>query len=205
MPTLPFQIVTGPVEAGSCDFTVRLGESSWSCRASYIASLPVTELIHSAIDLYEHLFVEPLPMENAIWDSLAADEPGGIVIRATPEESKVKVVIFHYPSEPMWPKPDELPEIPPVSSGLMDYWTYADAIYEDAARVIARHGFTGLREAWEFGSWGIDGHWTVFSIEHFLYLAALIKHRSPRRNLTLEDELDLLREILEKSKEETGH
>ena len=69
MPTLPFQVTTGPVEVGLCDFTVRLGESSWSCRASYISTLPVTELIHSAIDLYEHLFEDPFPLENAVWDT----------------------------------------------------------------------------------------------------------------------------------------
>lgn len=200
MPTLPFQVTTGPVDAGWCDFKVRLGESSWACQASYISTFPVAELIHSAIDLYEHLFENPIPLENAVWDILAADEPGGIVIRATPEAGKVKVTIFHYPTEHLWPKPNELPEIPPVASGLIDYWSYADAIYEDAARVIARHGVTGLREAWEPGSWGIDGHRPVFPFEHFLYLAALVKHRSSKRNLTPEEELILLREIQGKSK-----
>jgi hypothetical protein len=121
MPNLPFQVSTGPVDAGWCAFEVRLGESSWGCQASYISSLPVVELIHSAIDLYEHLFEDPIPLENAVWDTLAADEPGGIVIRATPEDGKVKVTIYHYPNEPMWPKPDELPEIPPIASGLVDY------------------------------------------------------------------------------------
>jgi hypothetical protein len=116
MLTLPFQVTSGPVEAGWCAFEVRLGESSWSCQASLISSLPVSELIHSAIDLYEHFFEYAIPLENAVWDNLAADEPGGIVIRATPEDGKVKVTIFHYPSEPMWPKPDELPGIPPVSA-----------------------------------------------------------------------------------------
>jgi len=200
MQTLPFQISTGPVEAGWCDFKVWLGESSWACQASYISSFPVAGLIHSAIDLYEHLFEDPIPLENAVWDILAADEPGGIFIRVTPEAGKVKVTIFHYPSKPLWPKPNELPEIPPVAIGLVDYWSYADAIYEDAARVIARHGVIGLREAWEPNSWGVDGHRSIFPFEHFLYLAVLVKHRSSKGNLTLDDELRLLREIKGKSK-----
>jgi hypothetical protein len=195
MPALPFQISTGAVDAGWCDFKVRLGESSWACQASYISSFPVAELIHSAIDLYEHFFENPIPLENAVWDILAADEPGGIVIRAAPEDGKVKVTIFQYLSEPFWPKPDELPEIPPVASGLVDYWSYAEAIYEDAARVVARHGITGLREAWEPHSWGVDGHWPVFPFEHFLHLGALVKHRSCSGDLTLDEEIGFLREI----------
>jgi hypothetical protein len=201
MSTLSFEIVSGPVEFGSCEFKVSLGDSSWSCHASYIHSLPISDLIHAAIDLYEHQFDHPLPPENAVWDALAADEPGGIVIRATPTDNQarlVKLTIFYYPTEPMWPKPDELPEIPPVAKGLVDYWEFATAIYNDAARTISRHGVIGLRSAWEPGHWGIDGHWSVFPFEHFMYLAVLVKYRSPRESWTFEEELTLLREIREK-------
>jgi hypothetical protein len=71
--------------------------------------------------------------------------------------------------------------------------------------VVARHGFTGLREAWQPNTWSVEGHRLLFPVDHFLYLAALVKHRSPRRNLTLSDELELLREILGKANEEAGH
>jgi hypothetical protein len=201
MSTLSFEIMSGAVEVGLCDFTVRLGESSWSCQASYLHSLPISDLIHVAIDLYEHLFEDPLPLENAVWDALAADEPGGIVIRAMPADDQAKLVkltIFYYPTEPMWPKPDELPEIPPVAEGLVDYWEFATAVYNDAARTLLRHGTIGLRSAWEPGHWGIDGHWSVFPFEHFMYLATLVKYRRSKESLTFEEELTLLREIREK-------
>lgn len=198
MPSPQFEISTGCVDVGWCDFLVRLGDKSWSCQASYIDHHPLYPLIHSAIDLYNHIFEEPIPIENAIWDSLAADEPGGIIIRATPEEQNVKIKIFHYPGEPLWPDPKKLPDISPVAEGLVDYWTYADAIFQDAARAVVRHGFTGLRNAWEPNRWDIDSHNPVFPVEHFLYLAALIKHRCPRKEMSLEDELCLLHELKQK-------
>jgi hypothetical protein len=82
---MQFEIQTGVVDVGWCDFSVRLGSDTWSCHASCIDDHPLYPLIHSAVDLYNHIFEDPLPIENAVWDSLAADEPGGIVIRATPE------------------------------------------------------------------------------------------------------------------------
>ena len=187
-----FEIRTGPVGDGWCDFTVRLGDASWSCSASYIDHHPLHYLIHSAVDLYDHLFVESVPVQNAVWDSLAADEPGGIVVRATPAGENVKVSIFYYPGEPLLPSPEKLPEIQPVAEGLVGYWTYADAIFNDAAKAVVRHGFTGLRNAWEANRWDIDAHYQVLPIEHFLYLANLVMNRSPKCGMTFQEEISLL-------------
>ena len=193
-----FEIHTGPVGTGSCDFTVRLGDASWSCSASYIDHHPLHYLIHSAVDLYDHIFVEQVPVRNAVWDSLAADEPGGIVVRATPAGQNVKVSVFHYPDEPLWPSSEKLPAVPPVAEGLVDYWAYAEAIFEDAAAAVVRHGFTGLRNAWEPNRWDIDAHHQVLPIEHFLYLANLVMHRSPKNGMTFQEELSLLNEFTQK-------
>ena len=192
-----FEITTGPVDHGWCDFTVRLGDGVWNCHSSYIGSHPLHALIHSAIDLYNHIFEDPIPVENAIWDSLAADEPGGIVIRATPKIENVRVQIYQYLDDPLYPSP-KAPEIPPAADAEIDYWTYADAIFLDASRAIARQGITGFRNAWEPNRWDIDAHCQVLPIEHFLYLAALVKHRAPIKGLRLEEEIAILTELGER-------
>jgi len=195
-----FEVITGVAEWGGGDFTVRLDNSSWRCRASYIDQHPLHGLIHSAIDLYDHIFVAPYEIEDAVWDCRAADEPGGIVIRVTPEWENVRVQIFHYLSGSLWPSPKTSPEIPPVADRLVDYWNYAEAIWYDAARAIARQGFTGLRDAWEPNRWDADSHFEVLPIEHFFYLAALVRYRSPRKSMSLSEEIAILRDMEEKNK-----
>lgn len=194
-----FEIRTGAVDFGWCDFFVRLGDESFSCHASYISDHPLNPLIHSAVDLYKHIFDYPIPIDNAVWDSPAADEPGGIVIRATPEGECVRVRIYCYDEVHFWGSDTSmLPEIPPAAEGLVDYWTYADAIFEDCARAIGRHGITGLRNAWQPNRWDIDAHYEVLPVERLLYLAALVKYRSPKAGMSLEEELVLLHEMQSK-------
>ena len=148
MSSLPFEIQSGVVDVGWGDFSVRVGDHAWSCQASYIAEHPLNPLIHSAVDLFDHLFEDPLPIENAVWDALAADEPGGIVIRAVPQAESVRVKVFLY-HEQLWPDPEKVTDIPPVANIVMDYWAYAEAIFNDASRAIARQGFAGFRNGWE--------------------------------------------------------
>jgi hypothetical protein len=198
MPNLQFEICTGPVDVGWCDFTVRLGDGSWSCAASYVDLLPISQLVYAAVDLYDHYFEYGDPIDDAIRDVLAADEPGGIVVRLVPEADKLRVTVFHYPMNHWMPKPDELPEIPPVASGLIDFWTFANAVYEDAARTLSRHGVIGLRMAWN-GKWHVDDHHPVFPFEHFLYLTALLKSKSRTSPLTFREELALLDKLEEAS------
>lgn len=195
-----FEVITGLVDVGWCDFTVRLDTSSWSCRASYIGQHPLNGLIHSAIDLYTHIFEAPLEEEDAVWDCRATDEPGGIVIRATPVAANVRVRIFYYQSDLLWPNPKTSPEIPPVADRLVEYWSYADAIFQDAARAIARQGFTGLRNAWEPHGWDVDFHSEVLPVEHFLSLSALVRYRSRRKSMSLAEEIAILRDIEERNK-----
>lgn len=199
MPSLPFEIHSGDVDVGWCEFSVRAGDQSWSCHASYIADHPLKPLIHSAVDIFDHIYEDPLPIENAIWDSLAADEPGGIVIRAVPHAEKVNVKVFDYRDQYLWPSPSQLPEIPAVADIFIDYWMYAEAIFADASRVIARHGFAGFRNAWEPTSWDADTHHCILPVERFFYLASLIKHRVPRKVLSFQDELSLLANIDQKN------
>jgi hypothetical protein len=193
-----FEIRTGAVDSGWCDFSVRLGDGSWSCKASYIGHHPLHPLIHSTVDLYNHIFEEPIPVEHAVWDSVAQDEPGGIVIRAIPKSGIVNVKIFCQSSDNPIAWSSGQASILPVGEGMIDYWSYADAIYRDAAEAIVRQGIMGLRNAWEPGRWDIDSHSSVLPIEHFLYLAALIKYRSPKPGMGFADELSLLSQLGEK-------
>jgi hypothetical protein len=196
-----FEIITGVVEVGWCDFTVRVDTASWKCRASYIGQHPLHDLIHSAIDLYTHIFEAPLEEEDAVWDCRVTDEPGGILIRAIPEWKNVRVQIFDFQSDDsFWPEPKTSPAIPPVADTVVEYWSYAEAIFHAAARAIARQGFTGLREAWEPHGWDVDFHFEVLPVEHFLYLAALVRDRAPRKRMSLAEEIAILRDIEERNK-----
>ena len=194
MSSLPFEIQSGVVDVGWGDFSVRVGDHAWSCQASYVAAHPLDPLIHSAVDLYDHILEDPLPIENAIWDSLAADEPGGNVIRAVPQAEYVRVKVFRY-REQLWPDPAKLTTIPPVADVVMDYWAYAEAIFNDASSAIARQGFAGFRNGWEPGSWNAETHHCTLPIERFFYLASLIKNRTPRKRLSFQEELSLLTNI----------
>lgn len=188
---MQFEIHTGKVEWGWSEFAVRLGEGRWSCMASYLGHHPLHPLIHSAVDLYHHIFEAPLPDENAVWDSQATDEPGGIVIRAVPQAENVRVTVFLLPDE------YSITDTTSVGEGLVDYWSYAGAIQADAARAIVRHGITGFRFGWVPGRWDIDSHFQVFPVEHFLYLSALVKYRSPKQEMSLTEELALLSHLRE--------
>ncbi len=192
------EFITGSVEFGCSDFTVRLGAQRWHCRASYISYHPLRDLILSAVDLYDHIFNSPIPVENAVWEICAHDEPGGIVVRAVPCGEQVNIRIYHYTGDKLWPNPKNTPEVGPVAESLVNYWQFAEAILTDAARSLANHGITGFRNAWEPHRWDIDAHWEVLPVEHFLYLATLVKHRVPIYAMTLTEEIALLSEIMEK-------
>lgn len=194
-PAADFEILVGPAEAGWCDFTVRLNTLSWTCHASYIGDHPLKVLIHSAVDLYNHLFEDPIPVENARWDCLAADEPGGLFLRITPHSGNVKVTLFSYTSEMLHPNPENCPEVPPAAEAVMSYWDYAEGVLFAASRALARQGVTGLRNGWVPNMWHIDGHFEVFPMEHFLYLAALVRDRTPKTDMNLAEERAILADL----------
>lgn len=212
MDSLPFEVRTGLVDTGWCDFYVRLGDQSWSCRASYIGEYPPAPLIRSAVDMHTRLFKSHWRGGKSFWDSKITAEPGGILIRVSPSGTMIKVTIFYSESDIFdsrnidRPTADR-PYIPPVAEGLVDYWDYADAIFVDAAKAIVRQGFVGLREAWNPGSWGADfdgydPHFPMdpFPTDHFFYLAALKKYRSPKPKMSFEEELSLLQQLHEQYK-----
>ena len=190
-----FEIRTGPTEVGWCDFSVRLGEASWNCHASYIGEHPLRNLIHSAVDLYHHIFEIPIPAKNAIWDCWTLDEPGGIVVRAIPEAQFVRVQVFQFTEDQLWPDPKMPPQMAPSGDAMVDYWDYAGAVLLDASRSIARQGITGLRNGWQPAGWDIDFHGQILPTEHFLYLAALVSHRAPRKEMSLKEEITILEKV----------
>lgn len=197
-PSTPSMIAidTGPVDVGWSKFTVRLGSSGWTCQASYICSHPLRDLILAAVDIYDHIFVAPLPTENAVWDAVACDEPGGIVVRAIPIERQVRVSLYDYTDGTiLWADSNNRPEIPAAGNIVVDYWDFADAVFMDAARAVVRHGFTGFRDGWTPNRWDADSHFEVLPVEHFLFLAGLTLRRQPTYRMTLDEELELLNEI----------
>ncbi len=192
----PFRIQIGPASFGWCDFSVSLGDASWSCDASYLGAHPLYSLIHSAVDLYgardddDYLF--------PIWDSLIEDEPGGIVVRVRPEGDKVRLSIYQFHDCVKWPDAKEDPGMSPVGEAVISYWSFADAVFEAAAIAVVRQGVTGLRENWQPGQWDAEKHSPTFSYEYFLYLGALVKHRLPKEQMSFREELEMLRELEEK-------
>ncbi|HEX5314020.1 MAG TPA: hypothetical protein VFX38_03805 [Gammaproteobacteria bacterium] len=185
---------TARVESGWSDFTVSLGESSWKCRASYISAHPLVDMIHTAVDLYDHIFVAPMPEESSTWDITACDEPGGLLIRIVSIEGENRASVFRLDDQ-------FKPQAVPVGEGTIDYWQFADAVFSDAARTVARYGFIGFRDRWFFPNWDRDYHYEALPIEHFLYLAALIERRKPVNEITLADEIGLLRKIQKTSRD----
>jgi hypothetical protein len=193
---LPFNVESGFIEFGWSDFRVSLGEQRWSCQASYISAHPIQALVRAAIDIHTHFFSAfPFPPEHSVWQVLAADEPGGIVLRLAPEATCVRITIFHYPDEPTWPDPDELPEIPPVAEGFVDYWVFAEAVQRDAALVLGRHGLTGFTCGWDFWGWE-DDNLPLFPVALFLHLTALVRDRKVPGSMSLAEEIDLLRALI---------
>jgi len=153
------------------------------------------ELIFAAVDIHAHMFSYPVPPKNAIWHASAVAEPGGIVLRIVPIGAKVKVsVLLH---DCWMPDPEVLSADLIVGEGTVDYFDFARAVYRDAGRTVVRHGFTGLRQAWEPGRWDIDSHFEVLPIEHFLFLARLVSQGVPSYSLTFGEELELLNKIKE--------
>jgi len=195
-----FDIEIGPAEWGSAEYTLRLGEDSWRCTASYIGLHPLNQLIHSAVDLYNHIFELPLPEESAIWECWALDEPGGILLRVTSEGRKVKITVYYSLMDDFVLGQDRCPDISAVAECLIDYWEYAEAIYRAAAQVILKQGFVGLRSGWRPGYWDADNQREVLPVERFFYLAALVRHRAPRPVLGLAEEIAILSAIAEEVK-----
>jgi hypothetical protein len=197
----PIEFITGNVKSGWSKFTVRLGDKSWDCCASYIESHPLKELVISTVDIYDHIFNRPVPKENAVWRSVAQDEPGGIIILAIPKDEMVEVSVYLLTDDF---DPDLLEgTLKPLPDGqiIVSYWDYAEAVFIDAARSIARHGFTGFRQEWEPCRWDIDAHRQILPIEHFLFLANLIRERKPEYALSFSKEISLLVWIRDEFKE----
>jgi hypothetical protein len=187
---------TGPLDVGWSEFKVRLSSSCWTCQASYICSHPLRDLIFAVVDIYDHIFVDPLPSENAVWDSAACDEPGGIVVRAIPIGKQVSVSVYEYTDwTVLWAEAKNRPDIPAAGEITVDYWDFADAVFTDAARAVVRHGFTGFREGWHPHRWDADSHFEVLPVEHFLFLAGLVLRRQPVHQMTFDEELELLKEV----------
>ena len=78
---------------------------------------------------------------------------------------------------------------------FIDYWDYANAVFYDASRAIARHGFTGFRYAWEHDSWGADFHCAILPVEYFFYLANLVMNQEKKTGLSLNEEIEILKKI----------
>ncbi len=190
------EFITGPVEVGWTDFTIRLREHSWSCNASYLWSHPLNELILSAVAIWNHIYNEPYTIENAVWYSNALDEPGGIMIQAIPQNEDVEVSVFQYRDDIVIDL-DKKPDFPPAGVLLVNYWDYAKAVFTDASRTIARHGFTGFHQEWNLPhSLEERSHIAAIPIGQFLYLAQLVmKNKKDNFGLSLNDEIELLQKI----------
>lgn len=197
---MKFKIKTGEINAGWCDFSVQLGDEIWSCCASYIGSHPLLPLICSVIEIYDDGYATPTwaGCEPASCDTVIRDEPGGLIIKATPENNirnDLRIQIFKFSDGITNPVSQELYDIPPVAEGLVCFWDYAESILEDASRTLIRHGFLGFLRSWDNAALEDFSLLPVFPIEHFIYLAMLVKHRSSRFELTFKDEISLLQEL----------
>lgn len=191
-----FEIMTGPTSDGWCDFSVRVDSDSWECRASYIGEHPLNPLVHSAVNLYGHIFVEPIPLENAVCDSIITDEPGGILLRATPSGHNVNLQIYIDPGNEFMSGDVKASERSLVAETSMDYWDYAGAIYCDLGRAISRQGIIGLRNGWRGKqNWGFDFEYNILPLEQVVYLAFLLKDRVAPTDSNFWDELAVLGEM----------
>ena len=192
-----FEIETSDVVDGLCDFGVRLGDGSWHCQASYIGDFPLKPLLVSAVELnsFIHQDEDDRVIEDPVWDSRTADEPGGIVIRARPAGDDVAVTIYYYEGEPLWPDPKKCPDVAPVAEAVITFREYAEAIYRDAVKVLVKHGVTGIHHHWSLGRWDKGEVSDVFPVPHLLRLAAILKGRVENTPLSWPEELAILREI----------
>lgn len=195
------EFITGPVEAGWSEFTVWIGESSWTCNASYLGSHPLSQLIHLAVDIHEHI-VENADCEgDDIWTAWAIDEPGGIVVQAAPVNGcKLEMSVFQFKKEDLLTMQKDPPDIPPNGECILEYWDFAKAVFNDAARAIARQGITGFRHAWEPFHWGDGFHFTALPVEQFFYLANLVMDGEKKPGLSLKEEIQILETVMRKIK-----
>lgn len=195
-----FEITTGPTRNGWCDFTVRIDSASWKCQASYIGEYPLNPLVHSAVNLYCHIFVDPIPLENAFCDSIIADEPGGILLRATPSGENVNLHIYVDTEDAFAYGDPRVAERELVASSCINYWEYAEAIYRDLGRAISRQGIIGLRSGWSGEQkWGFDFEFNILPLEQVLYLAFLLRDRAAPSDSSFWDELAILGEMVQKN------
>ena len=189
---MPFELTTEKSEVGWCDFSVRLGDARWDCQASYIGDHPLRSLIHSALGIHSEL--SRPNARPSTWDSLAADEGGGIFIRANREGGRVRVKAFHYLGGDPWPSPERQPQ-PPAGEAAIDFQDYALAIYRDASRAISRQGIMGFARGWDW-SW-CDGEPSSepIPIPQFLRLAGIVRNLPVDEPTTLDEEIEILRTL----------
>ncbi|MFA7172330.1 MAG: hypothetical protein WC340_02775 [Kiritimatiellia bacterium] len=200
---MKFKIQTGEVNVGWCDFSVQLGDEVWSCCASYIGSHPLLPLISSVVEIYDDGYATPTwaGCEPKICNTVIHDEPGGLIIKAIPTNNihnDLRIQIFKFSDEITIPESEDPYDILPVAEGLVDFWDYAESILEDASRTLVHHGFLGLLRSWEHVALEDYSLLPIFPVEHFIYLAMLVKHRSSRFEITFKDEISLLQELEQK-------
>lgn len=199
-PPTEIEFITGPVDAGWSKFTVRLGQQQWTCQASYLGTHPLRELVFAVLDIYDCDFADPgAPAFELCWDIWARDEPGGVFIRVgIRANQRVNVRIYRNLIEDKYlPRLDVAdPAIIPVAESVVDYWQFAEAVFDDAARSLARHGITGFRNGWYPDRWDVDAHYEALPVEHLLYLGALVKNHAPVKGLSLAEEIAMLGDML---------
>ena len=175
----PFILTVGETDVGWCGVEVRFGNRTWRCEASYLGPYPLLPLIHAAVELLQYFMDNDTGsgMSDAgdVWDCLAADEPGGIVLRVMPHPGgagqRVKVQVFRYRGDALLPSPDNLPDIPPEAEGVITLDAFARAVYEAGANALARQGITNLSLNWEHHLMTHDNaSLTVFPVDRFLHL-----------------------------------
>ena len=173
----PFALAVGETADGWCKYEVRFGDHTWRCEASYIGDYPLCPLIHAAVEL-------PREFDDAdncwdadqdAWDCLAADEPGGIVLRLIPlngrEDCRIRLQVFRYRGDDLWPSPHKHPDIKPEAEGVITLDAFARAVYEAGADALARQGITNLSLNWEHHLMTHDNaSLVVFPVDRFLHL-----------------------------------
>lgn len=175
----PFILTVGETDEGWCGVEVRFGNRTWRCEASYLGPYPLLPLIHAAVELLQHFMDNDTGSgicdAGDVWDCLAADEPGGIVLRVMQHPGgagqRVKVQVFRYRGDDLLPSPDNLPDIPPEAEGIITLDAFARAVYEAGAGALSRQGITNLSLNWEHHLMAHDNAaLVVFPVDRFLHL-----------------------------------
>jgi hypothetical protein len=119
-----------------------------------------------------------------VWDCLAADEPGGIVLRILPllgpKGRRIRMQVFRYRGDDLWPGPDKIPEIFPEADGIITLDAFARAVYTAAADALAREGITGLSHKSARDSPDNESVESLSSVRNTLNIWANKRHR-PRQ------------------------